>query len=463
MKLRSILLGLLLATSCLAQPARSSRESKTAALVFQHVSLIDMTGAAPQREMTVIVTADRIAAIGATGQVKIPKGARVIDATGKFMIPGLWDMHVHLAKTGENTLPLFLANGVTGVRDMGGDPALVLRWRAEIAAGQRLGPRIKAAGPILESASNVARMLREGGVEPYARFRVAVGSPAEAEPAVARLAALGVDFLKLRTVTSLETYQAIAAAAHKHKLPLVGHSTAAPEEILKAGQRSVEHSFFPPLNGRTAEQRAELFKQMAQAGVALTPTLIVGEALLTTYDRAAALAEDAAGKLDARRKYLSGYLIEDWREQVAEKKDTSTQMMTKLLDDRLRDVREMHQAGVRMLAGTDAAVLLIWPGFSLHDELRLLVEQAGLTPLEALVSATRAPAEFFGMQETLGTIAAGKLADLVLLDADPLVDIRNSQKISGVVASGRYLNQTELARLLARAEKAARPSVRPAK
>lgn len=463
MKLSSMLLSLLLAASCWAQPVSQSRESKTAALAFQHVTVIDLTGAAPQREMTVVVAADRIVAVGATRQLKIPKGARVIDATGKFMIPGLWDMHVHLAKTGENTLPLFLANGVTGVRDMGGDPALVLRWRDEIAAGKRLGPRIKAAGPMLESASNVARMLREGGVEPYARFRVTVGSPAEADTVVARLATLGVDFLKVRTVTSLETYQAIAAAAHKHKLPLVGHSCVAPEEILKAGQRSIEHSFFPPLSGRTAEQRAAFFKQMAQAGVAVTPTLVVGEALLTPYDHAAALAEDAAGKLDARRKYLSGYLIEDWREQVAEKKDTSTEEMTKLLEGRLRDVREMHQAGVRLLAGTDAAVLLIWPGFSLHDELRLLVEQAGLTPREALVSATRASAEFFGPQETLGTIAAGKLADLVLLDADPLADIRNTQKISGVVTAGRYLNQAELARLLARAEKAAQQSVRSTK
>lgn len=421
------------------------------ALVIRRVTVIDATGAQPKPDMTVVIADGRISSIGADGSVSLPKGARVIDAQGKFLIPGLWDMHAHLAKTGENTLPLFIANGVTSVRDMGGDYELLLRWRKEIAEGKRLGPRIKTSGPILESASNVERMKREGTVEPVDRFRLGVPNAESAESAVARVSAMGADFIKVRTVASLETYRAIAAAAQKHNLALVGHAAASPEEIIKAGQRSVEHSFIPPLSSRSPDQRADLFRKMASAKIAVTPTLVVGEALLTPYDKAAAIAEDRQGRLDIRRKYLSGYLIEDWREQVLEKKEARMDL-TKLFSERARDLREMHHAGITLLPGTDAGVLLIFPGFSLHDELRLLVEQAGLTPMEAIVSATRRPAEFLGIEQSLGTIERGKIADLVLLDANPLDDIRATERIAGVAVAGRFFSKADLQQMLARVE-----------
>src|SRR5262245_10913163 len=214
-------------------------------LVFTYVTVIDATGAAAKPNLTVVLTGERIAAIGQAGQVRIPKGSQVINAAGKFLIPGLWDMHVHLAKSGENTLPLFIANGITSVRDMGGDPELLLRWRQEVVEGKRLGPRIKTAGPILESANNVKRMKMEGTVEPVDRFRRGVPNPESAEAIVDSVAKLGVDFLKIRTSASLETFKAIAAAAKKHGLSLVGHPTASPEELIKAGQSSIEHGFFP--------------------------------------------------------------------------------------------------------------------------------------------------------------------------------------------------------------------------
>jgi imidazolonepropionase-like amidohydrolase len=413
--------------------------------------VIDATGAAAKLNMTVVIVNERIAEIGQSGKMQIPKGAQVIDATGKFLIPGLWDMHVHLAKSGENTLPLFIVNGVTSVRDMGGDAELLLKWRKEVAEGKRLGPRIKTAGPILESASNVERMKKEGTVEPVDRFRRGVPNPESAEGIVDSLAKLGVDFLKIRTAASLETFKAIAAAAKKHNLPLVGHPVASPEEIIKAGQRSLEHGFFPPLSGRTKEQRAELFRQFAVNKIAVTPTLIVGEALLTPYDKTAAIFEDKGGKIEPRRKYLSGYLIEDWREQLAEKKDNKFDL-TGMLAERLRDMREMREAGVGLMPGTDVGVLLIFPGFSLHDELRLFVEQIGMSPMEAIISATRIPAEFFGIADTLGTIEKGKIADLVLLEADPLENINNTRRVDAVVVGGKLIPKKALQAMLASGE-----------
>jgi imidazolonepropionase-like amidohydrolase len=364
-------------------------------------------------------------------------------------------MHVHLGKTGENSLPLFIANGITSVRDMGGDYAQVLKWREEVAGWKRPGPRIKAAGPILESASNIERMKREGTVEPVDRFRLGVSNPESAATIVDSVANMGVDFIKVRTVASLETYRAIAAAAKKNHLALVGHSAASPEEIIKAGQRSIEHSFIPPLSSRSKDQRKELFQKLMTEGTVVTPTLVVGEALLASPEAAAAIVEDAQGRLDSRRRYLSGYLIEDWREQAAEKKEIKLDDLNKLLSERLRDVREMRQTGVRLMPGTDAAVLLIWPGFSLHDELRLMVQQIGMSSMEALISATRYPAEFFRLQDTLGTVEQGKIADLVLLEANPLAEIKNTQKIAAVVVNGKFFSKESLQKMLAEVEAAA--------
>lgn len=444
-------LALLLSILLPASPAAA----QTKPLAFTHATVIDMTGAPPEPDVTVIVVGNRIAAVGKSGKVRVPAGAQVVNAKGKFLIPGMWDMHVHLAKAGGNTLPLFVANGVTSVRDMGGDYEAVLAWRREILSGARLGPRIKTAGPLLESTKNVERMKREGTVEPVERTRIGVPNPEAAAAIVESVAKLGVDFLKLRTVASPETYRAIAVAARKANLPLTGHAVVPPEEIVQAGQRSIEHSLFPPLDKLTEAQRKELFRKLAAGGVHVVPTLINGEgSLLVANETAAAIVEDSRGLVDSRRKYLSGYLIEDWREQVAERKQYPFDLQ-QFMPGMLRDLREMRQAGVRLMPGTDVAVVLIYPGFSLHDELRLLVTAAGMTPMEALVSATRHPAEWFGMQESLGTVEAGKIADLVLLEANPLEDINNTKRINAVVMNGRYFSKGSLGKMLTDVEAAA--------
>lgn len=433
---------------------QTSKTAKSKLLVITHVVVIDATGALPQPDMTVIVEGNRIKRLGKTGKVRIPKGAQVIDAKGKFLIPGLWDMHVHLTKAGANTLPLFIANGVTSVRDMGGDYVQLLQWRKEAANGTRLSPRIKTPGALLESAKNVERMKREGTVEPVDKYRIGLATPEDARRAVALMASLGVDFIKFRTIASPETFRAIAEEAKAKNLMLVGHQFGTPEAMLDAGQKSVEHYIFPPVMSNP--KRGEIYRRMVDSGFHVVPTIVVADkSILVSYDDAKRIVEDSAGKIDFRRKYLSGYLIADWKEQLAEKKEPSPVDFAKLKEVLIADLREMHKAGVRLMPGTDVAALLIYPGYSLHDELQLLVKYVGMTPLEAIISATRYPAEFFRLQNTLGTIEAGKLADLVLLDANPLEDIANTRRIAAVVLNGKFFGKEARERMLAEVETAA--------
>lgn len=433
--------------------------TKSKPIVFMHVTVIDATGSDPQSDMVVIIDGNKIVEIGKFGTLKIPKGSWVIDAAGKFMIPGLWDMHVHLAKVGENTLPLFIANGVTSVRDMGGDFLEVLRWRKEAQDGKRISPRIKTPGALLESAKNVERMKREGTVEPVDKTRIGIATPEDARKAVDKMAALGVDFIKFRTIETPETYQAIADESKVKGLTFVGHQYDTVETMVKAGQKSIEHLLIPPII--TDPNHLKTYKRLAESNTYLVPTIVVAEKmLLASYDETKRVAEDDEGKVDFRRKYLSGYLIEDWKEQVEEKKQPYPIDINKYKPILINDLQEMHKAGIKLMPGTDLAVLMIYPGFSLHDELQLLVKYAGLSPMEAIISATRYPAEFFGLQSTLGTIEKGKIADLLLLDANPLDDISKTQQIWAVVQTGNLYPKADLQGMLSAVENMVRNTKR---
>jgi imidazolonepropionase-like amidohydrolase len=267
-----------------------------------------------------------------------------------------------------------------------------------------------------------------------------------------------VDFVKVRTAASPATYLAIAAAARRAGLPLAAHGDIVPpEDMLRAGQASVEHAIYPPLQKRSAPVRAHLLGELASAGMAIVPTMVdYYQWLLVSPSDARRIIEDTLGRLDPRRRYVSGYLLEDWREQVAERGNVRDALIRHLYLPRvyrgvLRDLQEMHRAGVRILPGTDVGVALIYPGFSLRDELGYFVDKIGMTPMEALVSATRFAAEFSGMLDSLGTIEVGKLADLVLLDADPLVDVRNVRRVHAVIARGELFDRAALSSLLAAA------------
>ena len=478
---------LLLAVVWQAGSARAQARPGPETFVIYNVTVIDATGAPAQSGVTVVVKGDHIAGIFKSRGFRDQKStAFSIDGTGKFLIPGLWDMHVHLAQPNtskwgrEVFLPLFVANGVTGVRDMGGDFAALVQWRAQIEQGTLLGPRIVAAGAALDGPPD----------EPDAST-IVVRNAAEAREAVAAQKQRGVDFIKVLSFPPRDAYFAVAEEARRRGLPFAGHL---PESIRgieasEAGQRSIEHfsgiwqncsrretemrnasiaaisnpdanpalieriDFDLPPRGAfesyDKEKANRLFAVFAKNGTWMVPTFVTERGVeLLVANR---YPED-----DPRLRYIPAALQTSWRDLNLPKKLAPEDLadLSQYCEKNLSLVALMHRAGVKFLAGTDSPYPPL-PGFSLHEELGLMVE-GGLTPMEALQTATLNPAKFFGMEDRLGTVEKGRLADLVLLDANPLDDIRNTQKIAAVIVNGRYLSRAELDRILASVETAAR-------
>lgn len=452
----SRLIAVMLA-GCSLAGARTAYAQSTR-LAITDVTVIDGTGGPARPHMTVLVEGGRIVAIEAATH-GAPRDATDIDGSGKFLIPGLWDMLVHVTKAGDKALGLFIANGVTSVRDVGGDFTVIRAWRSEIDSGVRVGPRIRTSGPTLESAERVRRLKARGTVEPADRLRAPVADTSDARRVVDSVAKLGVDFVKMRTAASPEVYRAVAAETRRVGLTLAAHGDiVGPQAMLDAGQRSIEHAIYPPLQELGAAERTRIVRQLADARVAIVPTMdVYYRWLLVPAGDARRIVDDSLGQIDPRRRYISGYLLADWREQVGQRggfRDALVRhvVLSRVAGGGLRDLQEMHRGGVRILPGTDVGVALIYPGFSLHDELHYFVDKIGMTPSEVLRSATHDAAEFSGMLDSLGTVTVGKGADLVLLDADPLADIRNVDRISAVVVRGRVFDRARIAQLLAAAE-----------
>jgi len=457
----------------LASAAPAQTPSHPRQIVIVHVTVINPGSASVQPDSIVVINANRITFVSHSAAVPLAKNTRVIDGRGQFLIPGFWDMHVHCAfgdwfPGGRDIiLPLFIANGVTGVRDMGGDLPVLFAWREQIAAGQIVGPRMVISGPMLDA------LLPDGKL----RFpsSMPVTTPASAVAAVDSLKAQGADFIKVQSVISHDAYLAAAAEAHKVGLPIVGHvpDKVRLSEVITAGQKSVEHLMGIFEGCSTQEdkfiagqgdlklmlstedkQRCDtLIRQLAQSQVWEVPTL--------AWQRGGTFLDQRDLKHDPLDKYVPAY----WRE-VTWKRFTD-EMMPGLLRDslelrqkyfasNLEMVGALHRAGVPFMAGTDAAPgVYIMPGFSLHDELANFVE-AGFTPMDSLRSATSGPARFLGAEKDYGTVEAGKIADLVLLSADPLDDIHNTRKIAAVIANGRLYDRSALDRMLNDVEAAAK-------
>jgi hypothetical protein len=460
MKLRVVLLLILTFLLLLAQ-AKPNRTQ--APIVFTHATVIDVTGSPPKRDTTVVITGDRISAIGDSASISLPGDAQVVDANGKFLIPGLWDMHVHWYA--RDTLTLFIANGVTGVRQMFGNSDL-FRWRDQIAKGSLPGPRMVVASPIID------------GPEPIWPNSISVSNEEEGRKAVRRVKQSGADFVKVYALLPRDAYFGIADEAKQQGMTFVGHvpNSVSPAEASDAGQKSIEH-----LTGiliACSDKETDLRDKLVKANSPEARSKVQAAAL-ETYDkqkatdliarfaknhtwqcptltvlRSNAYLGDERFRSDGRLRYIPRQLKQRWGFRIANRSGGDNAGAKKVLEKQFEIVGAMQKAGVPILAGTDTGNPFCFPGFSLHDELALLVI-AGLTPVEALRSATLNPAKFFGLDQTLGTIEQGKIADLVLLDANPLADIRNTQRINAVVSNGRLFDRKALDKMLAEAEGAA--------
>jgi len=419
-------------------------------LVIENVSIIDAISPSVQPNKTIVIVDNRIKAIGERGKVSIPAKAIIINGKGKYLIPGLWDSHVHL-NHGKMFLPLFVANGVTSVREMGGDFQFVKQLREQVAQGQILGPRIKMAGTFLESerwlnwATDLAKKDNHTELLESLSKRVGLTSPEHARETVKKLTADGADLIKVRNTHSPETFLAVLSEAKKYGIPVAAH--APPMNLIsvsEAGLKSVEHVDTVAF-ARGDIGLKELAKTFARNGTWYAPTLVVGiKWRLTPKEELSKLLNDVDGKIDERNLYVPRATLEKWKLDFESQKNEGSFDWAAQTRKGIEEFRTMHKARVGVLAATDFGAVLTYPGFSLHDELEALVKEGGLTPFEALQAATKNPPYFFNLQNEIGTIEAGKLADLVLLTANPLKNISNTKKIDSVILNGKYISQPNL-------------------
>jgi hypothetical protein len=437
----------------------------TATLLFlqlvaiTHATVIDVASGSRAADQTIVVSARRISAAGSN--VAIPAGARVIDARGKFVIPGLWDMHVHNDLPGGRALlPLFIAHGVTGARDMNGSLPNLRRFQSDIAAGKLVGPRMVVSGPYVAGAPVPL---------PHVLARTADAGTA----AVDSLVKLGVDFIKVHNALSPPAFFAVARAARARGIVFAGHvfPPVTPLQASDSGIRSQEHlSGFPNecsaedsvafagalpmqrflLGGCTREPQTPIYQRIARNGTWITPTLTVQLPLADLEPTAQPGSATAALYSDSLLA-LMRVVMPFPPNPPAAARTAGRAMLAK----RIAMVGAMHHAGIPLLTGTDSPIAPSPPGAALHDELELLV-QAGLSATDALRSATVEPVRYLAATDSLGKVAAGHLADFVVLDADPTVDIRNIRRIHVVVADGRVYDAAARAMLIDGVKRAAR-------
>jgi len=460
-----------------AEQAAPQDQSLPASLAIENVTIIDANQIL--ENATVVISGETIAAVGATAAMTLPDTAERIDGTGKYLIPGLWDAHVHLSYYPDLTVdawyPLLLANGITSVRDTGGLIEKIMPLRDIARAEGATAPRVYVAGPLVDGAQRVY-----AGLNGRPNISVGVGSPEEARAEIDRLQAAGVDLIKLYEMNSPEAFAAAAARAEELGLPTTSHVPLSMDAADAAATgvdgmehlRNLELACAANYGGLLAERRETLAASTDMDGGDLRTQLhsMQREAAIAAQDSdrcqtvIKALGDNrvfqtptlTVNTIRTERLfshprwqetfvYLPTAVQESWSASAAR---FGTQMQASEAGDAFTNwsyemVKRLQDSGVPVMAGTDAPIGFLTPGYALHEELRLLTE-AGLSAMEVLTAATLHPAQFMGLDDKLGTIEAGKWADLVLLDADPRQDIANARAINTVIKGGAVYTRDNL-------------------
>jgi hypothetical protein len=466
-------------------------------LAFTDVTVIDVTNGSLSSGQTVLVEGNRIVAVGPVAEVAVPDGAEVVDASDAYLIPGLWDMHTHTSSipiTRDIFFPLFIANGVTGIRNMKTDcfeseqpdcfdegfadplPSIydIKTWREEIQAGTLIGPRIVAGSAMLDGP---------GPDEQSTPFKPGTAEHARQHARI--LKERGVDFAKIYNFIPRDAYFAFADEANRLGLPFAGHvpEGVRASEASEAGQRSIEHAVFTNVGEECSANEDEIRRRLRAEFESKEPQIIpiwldiaesydavkcakVFDTFIkngTWYTPTLVCAARLPGEIefswreDPRLRYMPREEREFWSkmdEELDEILGGNPEQHQPLVRIQREVTLAIHRAGVPLLAGSDAGATGVFAGFGLHDELEVLVA-IGLTEAEALRTATLEPARYLDAVDTQGTVEVGKVADLVLLEANPLEDITNTQRIRAVVADGRYFDREALDELLKGVELAA--------
>jgi imidazolonepropionase-like amidohydrolase len=414
----------------------------TRTVAFVEVNVVPMDRERIIEKQTVIIQDGRISEIGPTSKLQVPPDALQIEGHGRYLMPGLADMHVHLHNEDEEELVLFLANGVTTVRNMWG-VLLHLEWRKRINDGNLLGPTIYTTGPITD------------GNPPNFKKSTVIETPEEAEKEVAAQKQAGYDAIKVLSNLSPDVYEAILIAAKEHNFPVYGHvpKQVGLEKAMDSGQLSFEHmnDFLDALQPSDSSDEyvdpgriPGLAAMTAAKGAWVCPTL----EMFRIY--AANSEEIRAIRNHISMKYVPARYRDDWNdlERYLLSDQWDNKEPKQVFDVMLRMVKGLHEAGAKLIVGTDCPIPFEVPGFSLHGELQNFVD-AGLTPYAALKAATRDAAEFVGALDKFGTVAVGRRADLILVKANPLDDVANAAKRVGVMVRGRWFSESELQEKLA--------------
>ncbi len=388
-------------------------------VLFKRVNVIPMDEEKILENVDLLVEDGKISRIGPDVSTE---NAEVISCDGKYLIPGLYDLHMHLTFRGD--LDLYLPNGVTTIRNMWGAPEFN-QWRDAINAGEITGPSVYNCGQILDG---------DPPVRPADKYNVTLRTPIEGRKEVFRLKREGYDFIKVYTNLPLDIYDAIAAASKECDMKFIGHVPRAVgfEHVVEAGQHSVEHMSYVAL---------EDIETAARSGIWICPTVIVQNMITELH-----MGEDAEAMLkDERLKYIDSETRRGWemayegKEELAKIEAFQAFLKKSSYEKTKPVVRAAYKAGCRLVLGTDTGNPFIYPGFAVHDELALMVD-CGLTTYDALQTATRNAAECLEILHITGTVEAGKAADLVLLEANPLENITHTKRIAGVMKSGQWFD-----------------------